>query len=56
MIKMNKKYVKSYSPSTPGQFLETTSFSPSPLSAGDIIVLAIDENFYTFYVLIVCVS
>jgi len=42
---MNNKCVKIHTPSTPGQLLETKSFSLSVLLAGDIIASAIDENF-----------
>jgi len=42
---MDKKCEKIYTPSTPGQLLETKSFSPSVLPSDDVIALAIDENF-----------
>jgi hypothetical protein len=42
---MNKKCEKIYTPSTPGHLLETKSFSPSVLPSGDVIALAINENF-----------
>jgi len=42
---MNKKCEKIYTPITPGQLLETKSFSPSILPAYDITALTIDENF-----------
>jgi len=45
---MNKKCVKICTPSTPGQYLETKSFSPSALPSGDIIALTIDEGFSAF--------
>jgi len=46
---MNKKSVKIYTPSTPGHLLETKNFSPSVLPTGDIIALAINENFSAFF-------
>ena len=46
---MNKKCEKIYTPSTPGHLLETKSFSPSVLPSGDIIALAIDENFSALF-------
>jgi len=41
VIKINKKYVKIYT--------QTKSFSPSVLPTGDIIALAINENFSAFF-------
>jgi len=49
VIKINKKYVKIYTQSTPRHLLETKIFSPSVLPTGDIIALAINENFSAFF-------
>ena len=49
---MNNKCVKIHTLSTPGQFLETKSFSLSVLPVGESIALAIDESFSTILTLI----